>query len=90
MKLKVWNVHSSLIRFLGNRNAAQVRTNELWENKKHNRVEHEVFPEELPWEAVFWPSKSHEAQMRVTKFFEMTLMEVTAMQSVKPEHNQKC
>lgn len=38
VKLQFWNAHSPLIRFLGNRNAAQVRTNELWENKKHNWV----------------------------------------------------
>lgn len=75
LKLKFWNAHSHLIGFWGNRNAAQVRTNELWENEKHNWGKHKVFPEELLWDVIFRFSKSREAQMRVKKFFEMTLWE---------------
>lgn len=82
VKLEFWNAHSPLIPSLGSRNAAQVRTNELWENKKHDWEEHKVFPEELLWDVIVWSSKSHEAQMRVTKFLEMAPVEVTAMQYV--------
>lgn len=69
VKLELWNVHSPLTHFLGKSNAAQARTNELWENKKHNWGEHKVFPEKLFWDVIFWSGNSHEAQMRVKKFF---------------------
>lgn len=88
VKLRYGNAHSPLIHYLGKfLSAAQVRTNELWENKQHNQGEHKVFPEELLWDLIFWSSK----RLFTNEGEEVFWDDPCGSDShVKPEHNQKC